>query len=120
PLEVLEDDSLLDHAARWETAQLQALGYPELVDFTELGEDLTPKRAAVLGDDPRLAEVAEADDLIQRALKGWEIWACALLEGDDQDLRGFYDRRERTYAHYVERYYRGSWEEALRAWWATK
>lgn len=113
PLEVLEDDSLLDHAGRWETAQLMALR-PELVDISNLPEVLTPKTAGVLGEDPRCAKADEAQVLLDRALSVWVKW---VQNPDIRAIERFYVRRIKAVADYLEEYAALSWEQAIRAWW---
>lgn len=119
PLEVLGDDSLLDHAARWETAQLQAVR-PELVHLDRLPDELNPRRCAVLGDDPKLASPAEGQAILDRALDTWSEWVGELLGSPNTAfLKEFYERRKRDYAKYIRTYYTGSWEQALHDWWLT-
>lgn len=119
PLEVLGDDSLLDHAARWETAQLQAIR-PDLVHLDTLPEELNPRRCAVLGESPRSASVEAGSSVLERALHTWAEWVSELLSTPDTGfLREFYQRRKQDYARYVRTYYTGSWEQALHDWWLT-
>ena len=119
PLEVLGEDDLLDHAARWETAQLQAIR-PELVHLEKLPEDLKAKKCAVLGEDPRKASAEEGKQMLDAALKLWSDWLEELLQTKDTSfLRDFYARRKQAYARYVKTYYMKSWEQALRDWWLT-
>lgn len=116
PLEVLEDDSLLDHAGRWETAQLMALR-PDLIDLGSLPEVLSPKNDAVLGEDPRCAKVEEATVLWERALGVWARW---VQNPDIRAIERFYVRRIKAVAEYLEEYAALSWEQAIKAWWETK
>jgi creatinine amidohydrolase len=119
PLEVLGDDSLLDHAARWETAQLQSLR-PELVKLEALPAELHKKRHAVLGEHPSKASAEEGKQVMDGALAVWTEWISELLVSTDTSfLHDFYTRRKQAYAPYVRTYYMRSWEQALRDWWLT-
>lgn len=115
-LEPLEDDSLLDHAGRWETAQLLGVR-PGLVRLDLLPEDLSPKSCAVLGEDPRLANLDEARRFELVALDRWMAWIGKALAGETGSLLEFFERRKQRYAPYVEAYYRESWDQAIRDWW---
>jgi creatinine amidohydrolase len=115
-LEPLEDDSLLDHAGKWETAQLMNLR-PDLVRLDLLPEVLTPKSCAVLGEDPRHANPAQVKELEERALVVWENWIRAALRDETEELRAFYRRRKNHYAPYIAKFFRQSWDQAIRDWW---
>jgi creatinine amidohydrolase len=115
PLEVIEDDSLLDHAGRWETAQMLALR-PELVDLDRLDGQLTPKKSGVIGEDPRCAKAEEANALLARAL---DVWANWVQQPDIRAIERFYVRRIKAQADYLEEYAALSWEQAAKAWWST-
>ena len=116
PLEPLEDDTLLDHAAKWETAQL-LISHPDLVRLDLLPEVLTPKGSAVLGESPREADRKAALETEGRALSIWETWIKDSLAGNFEALTAFYARRKERYASYESRYFRDSWEQAIREWW---
>lgn len=119
PLSLLEEPDLLDHAARYETSQLLALR-PDLVHLEALDpDDLShPHRSAVLGHDPRQASAAEGERLFARGLETWNDWIKRMLESDEPGpLIDLYERRRRSYQSYVDRYYDGSWEAAIQAWW---
>lgn len=119
PLEVLGDDSLLDHAARWETAQLQSLR-PDLVKLDALPQEIQRKRHAVLGEHPSRAKPEEGREMTDKALSVWSDWIGELLVSKDtQFLQDFYSRRKLAYASYVRTYFMRSWEQALRDWWLT-
>jgi len=119
PLELLGDDDLLDHAARWETAQLQAI-QPELVHLEKLPEELKPRRCAVLGEDPRKANAKEGQEVLDKALKTWTEWLETIVATPDQSfLKEFYNNRRKSYSKYVRTYYMESWEQALHDWWLT-
>ncbi len=120
PLSLLEEPDLLDHAGRYETGQLLAVR-PELVDLEALGEGALPslRDNPVLGSDPRLASAEEGADLLERGLQAWAGWV-ERLRGPEPGLaalRGLYERRRATYQGYVRNYFRGSWDEAIQAWW---
>jgi creatinine amidohydrolase len=119
PLEVLGDDDLLDHAARWETAQLQAIR-PDLVHLDKLPQELKARRCAVLGDDPRKANAQEGQQVMDKALAVWSEWVDELLTSKDSSfLIDFYERRKQAYSPYVRTYFMKSWEQALHDWWLT-
>lgn len=120
PLERLGDDRLLDHAGRWETAQLIATR-PELVRLEEVPDIPKPAECAVLGEDPRAATLADGEAVLERGLIAWQDEVARLLEtGDLRPLVAWYGRRMQGYEAYVERYFRGSWEEAMQRWWSEK
>lgn len=115
PLEPLADDSMLDHAGRWETSQLLALR-PELVRLEGLSES-PDHRHGVLGSSPRLGSAEEGREVLEQALVAWEAW---LKEATPATLDSHYERARERYRDYEDRYFRGSWEDAIRAWWAQK
>lgn len=119
PLEPLGDDALLDHAARWETAQLLALR-PDLVDLSRLPDDLRPKSCAVLGEDPRLASAEEARQKTREALTVWQGWVSQVLGGKTEAVLAFYERRLQSYQSYIARNFRTSWDQAIEDWWRTQ
>jgi creatinine amidohydrolase len=120
PLEPLGDDSLLDHAGRWETSQLLALR-PELVELEELPESLDARRVAVLGEDPRAGSSEEGLAILEKALSVWTEWVEELARTEDTSfLREFYKRRNQDYAPYVRTYFVDSWEQAICDWWMTR
>lgn len=106
PLEPIGDDALLDHAGRIETSVLMAIepNAVRLDDFDGTG---------FLGEDPRGATAEEGETLIQRGLDAWEAW----MDADRSTLGRWYGSRFDTYQPYIDTYYRGSWEEAIQAWW---
>ena len=108
PLEPLGDDALLDHAGRVETAMTLAIR-PDLVRLDAYDE------TGMLGEDPRAATAEEGLALFDRGIESWAAW----LESDRTTLGRWYGGRFDAYESYVERYYRGSWEEAIRIWWAA-
>jgi creatinine amidohydrolase len=114
----LVDEEMLDHAAHWETALLMAIR-PRLVDLEALGPGpLRPATTAVLGDDPRRATPTQGEAAITLATDRIAGSVAALLaHGGPDVLRELYARRRAAYQRYVERYFRGSWEEAILAWW---
>jgi creatinine amidohydrolase len=118
PPMALVDEEMLDHAAHWETALLMAIR-PRLVDLEALGSaPLHPATTAVLGDDPRRATPTQGEAAITLATDRIAGSVAALLtHGGPDVLRELYARRRAAYQRYVERYFRGSWEEAILAWW---
>jgi creatinine amidohydrolase len=121
PPMALVDEEMLDHAAHWETALLLALR-PRLVDLDALGDGPPhPATNAVLGADPRLATASQGESALMLATERIAVGVEALLShGGAAILRELYARRRATYQQYVDRYFRGSWEEALLAWWADR
>ncbi len=122
PLALLGQPEYLDHAGRWETAQLQAL-WPDLVHLERLAPEapVRPADDAVLGEDPRLATAAEGRELLTRAEDAWSEWIERLLCGEGREaLKELYAQRRAEYAPYVERYYAGSWEGAADKWWQER
>ncbi len=119
PLEVLGDDSLLDHAARWETAQLQSLR-PELVRLEALPSETSRKGHGVLGEHPSKARPEEGRQIMDRAHTVWSEWISELVVSSNTSfLHDFYMRRKQAYAPYVRTYFMRSWEQALGDWWLT-
>ena len=117
----LVDEEMLDHAAHWETAQLMALR-PRLVNLDALHDSpLHPATSAVLGDDPRRATPSQGEAALALATERIVVSVGALLaHGRPDVLRELYARRRATYQGYVERYFRGSWEEAIQTWWSER
>lgn len=120
PLEPLRQDEYLDHAGRWETAQLMSVR-PDLVHLDKFPGMLGPKQVAVLGEDPRLASGAEGEALLTRGLGVWAEWINRLLpERDQRLLVQLYEQRTADYESYMRDFYAGSWEDAIDKWWASK
>lgn len=115
PLEPLLDDRLLDHAGRVEAAQLLSLR-PDLVWLDRLPATISAKKDAVLGDDPRSATAEEGATLLDQAETAWATW----LDADSESLRAHYKSRFDALEPYVEKFFKGSWEDAIQAWWAQK
>lgn len=118
PLSVLGEDDLLDHAGRWEAAQLLAV-QPDLVHLEKLeGADLQPARHSVLGGDPRPATAEEGREIWARALNAWRD----LLQSFDADSA--VDRAEAEIASqqdYLNTWKSGrSYDEAIRRWWSDR
>lgn len=114
----LVDEDMLDHAAHWETAQMLVLR-PRLVDLAALdGLKLRPAATAVLGQDPRGATASQGESALALATERLTIVVHALLRNNShRSLRELYSRRRARYQSYVDGYFRGSWEEAIVAWW---
>lgn len=122
PLSVLGDPHLLDHAGRWETSQLLTVR-PDLVHLERLPKGALPgvHEVPVLGEDPRLASAEQGEAVFAQALESWGGWVKRLLEDPDPaPLLDHYAERRGWYDEYVRRYYRGSWEEAIEAWWRER
>ena len=120
----LVDEEMLDHAAHWETALLLALR-PRLVDLDALGAAaggaLLPAHTAVLGDDPRRATAGQGESALKLATERIAVGVQALLShGSPAILRELYNRRRAVYQQYVDRYFHGSWEDAILEWWADR
>jgi len=115
PLEPLGDGDLLDHAGYWEAAQYLAL-FPGMARLERYDPSKTSKETALLGKDPREATAEVGAEILQKALLAWESW----LNCDAKALRDHYAASEAAMSGYVERFYSGSWEEAIQKWWATK
>ena len=109
PLEPIGDDALLDHAGRVETAMMLAVR-PDLVRLDAYDG------TGALGETPKAATAEEGEALFQRGLDAWEAWLVA----DRNTLGRWYGARFDAYEEYVEKYYKGSWEDAIRAWWAER
>jgi creatinine amidohydrolase len=118
----LVDEEMLDHAALWETSLMLALR-PRLVDLDALGDaPLTSADSAVLGRDPRGTATASLGEktlelAVERISKAVEE---LLTNRDPAPLHAFYERRRALYRSYVEKYYRGSFEEAIQTWWQER
>jgi creatinine amidohydrolase len=82
---------------------------------------LRPDTSAVLGDDPRRATPGQGESALTLATERLTVGVEALLHHGGPDvLRELYARRRALYQQYVDRYFRGSWEEAIMAWWDEK
>ncbi|MBX0326999.1 creatininase family protein [Oscillochloris sp. ZM17-4] len=114
----LVDETMLDHAALWETSLAMALR-PDLVRLDALGrEPLRIETSAVIGRDPR--DTASASIGVSALNLAAERLAAAVIELRETDnmapLRALYAQRRARYESFVERF--GSdGERATRAWW---
>lgn len=115
PLEPLGDGDLLDHAGYWEAAQYLAL-FPDSARLESYDPSKTSRETALLGKDPREATAEVGADTLAKGLAAWEAW----MGCDEASLRAHYADSEAAMSGYVERFYTGSWEEAIQKWWATK
>lgn len=117
----LVDERMLDHAAHWQTALMLALR-PRLVDLSVLGPmPLDPATTAVLGDDPRRATAGQGESALRLATERLAVGVQSLVQhGGPSVLRELYARRRARYQEYVDRYFQGSWEEAVEVWWAER
>ncbi|HEY0607447.1 MAG TPA: creatininase family protein [Herpetosiphonaceae bacterium] len=125
PLALLGEE-YLDHAGRWETAQLLAT-HPSLVDLRALVRALEQYPAGhvsdlgILGELPMSATAGSGEVVIEQALDAIARWAALLLQSNDpQPLREFYARRRAQYQPFMDRYFNGSHEEAAAAWWSDR
>ena len=116
PLELLRNDSFLDHAARFETSQLLAIR-PELVRIELICDSESPIESAILGEPPKFGSGDEGVQLLKAGLEAWQKWISSASRAD---LRNHYNDVFDRYSTYVERYYKGSWEEAILSWWKEK
>jgi creatinine amidohydrolase len=123
PPMALVNEEYLDHAGRWETAQMLAT-HPEMVDLRQLTRALAEYPAGhvvdlgILGDLPMSATAGSGEVVIEQAITAISQWVHLLLETNDpQPLREFYARRRALYQSFVERYFNGSHEDAAAAWW---
>lgn len=117
PPMALVDEEMLDHAAHWETALMQALR-PKLVDVDQLPLELVPATSAVLGQDPRGATASQGEAALTLATDRISTSVRALLShGNSAMLFELYSRRRAGYQRYVNKYFRGSWEDAINQWW---
>lgn len=114
----LVDEDMLDHAAHWETAQMLALR-PRLVDLAALHVGKPqPATTAVLGGDPRGATSTQGESVLALAAdRLTNVVQTLLQQRNAASLREFYSRRRTRYQNYVDTYFRGSWEDAIAAWW---
>ncbi len=119
PPMVLIDESMLDHAALWETSLMLAL-YPDMVHMHALGNGpITPASSSVMGIDPRGTATASmgrqavkmAVELITKAVQH------LLADGKPASLYLLYERHRASHRTYIERYGHGSLEQANKAWW---
>jgi creatinine amidohydrolase len=115
PLEPLGKGDLLDHAGYWEAAQYLAL-FAEKARLDAYDASKSTKHTALLGNDPREATAEVGANIIEQALAAWEAW----IRQDDESLRTHYADSEAAMSGYVERFYSGSWEDAIQKWWETK
>jgi len=122
PLALLGEE-YLDHAGHWETAQLLALA-PQFVDLDRFRRELAADpqapvaRFGVLGPLPTNATAADGEQVIMQAVDQIARWAQHLLASDDkQPLHDLYARRRAEYQTFIDRYFRGSYEDAAAAWW---
>lgn len=118
PLAIV-DETMVDHAALWETSVMLAL-YPDLVNLEALGpHPLTPANSAVLGRDPRgtasaslgKQALAMAVEQISRAIRR------LLTERSATPLYTLYAHRRNCLRAYTERYGEEHPDDATRAWW---
>lgn len=121
PPMALVDEQMLDHAAHWETALMLALR-PRLAALEVLdGQAITVGGMGVLGADPRSATAPQGEAALRLATERIALSVDALQGLDGADiLRELYARRRTFSQAYVDRYFRGSWEDAIEAWWGEQ
>jgi creatinine amidohydrolase len=122
PLALLGEE-YLDHAGRWETAQMLAID-PQLVDLDRFRRELAAdpqapvERFGVLGPSPTNATTADGEQAIEQAVEQIAAWVeCLLADDDHQSLRELYAQRRAAYHTFLDQYFRGSHEDAAAAWW---
>jgi creatinine amidohydrolase len=121
PLALLGAD-YLDHAGRWETAQLLATR-PDLVDLRRLMQALEQFPAGhvadlgILGELPLGSTATSGEIVIEQAVDALAAWVARLRAADPQPLRELYAQRRADYQSFVDRYLHGSYEDAAAAWW---
>ena len=95
---------------------------PRLVDLAALAPaPLQPSSSAVLGADPRRATAGQGESALRLATERVAVGVRSLMQhGSAGVLRELYARRRAGYQQYVDRYFRGSWEEAIATWWGEK
>jgi hypothetical protein len=72
---------------------------------------------AVIGESPTLASAEEGRELLEAGLTTWKTWVeSGSAEQLEAHYKGVFDR----YEAYMDAYFRGSWEDAMRLWWAEK
>ena len=117
PLELLADQNLLDHAAQYETAQLQSIR-PDLVHLEFLSPHANgAHESGVLGQSPANGCAEEGEALLNAGLDAWIEW---VEFSDFNSLNAHYRNVFDQNSEYVNTYYRGSWEDAIKAWWTDK
>lgn len=126
PPMALVNDEYLDHAGRWETAQLLAI-HPELVDLRALMHALEIHPTGhvadlgILGELPVAATAASGEVVIEQAVSAIDHWVRHVLAVDDpQLLYAYYTQRRAVHQDFVETYFQGSYEEAAAAWWQDR
>lgn len=120
----LVDDAMLDHAGHWETSALLA-AHPELVDMRRLQQALQSHATGrvadlgILGEIPIATATAAAGEIAigQAVDKIAALVTHVLDSGDVEPLRAYYTHRRAAYQPFVDRYFRGSWEDAAARWW---
>jgi creatinine amidohydrolase len=125
PMALVSGD-YLDHAGRWETAQLLAT-HPKLVDQRSLQQALATHPAGhvadlgILGELPTAATAGSGEVAIEQAVDAIKSWVRRLLTtSDTHALHEFYGQRRNEYAAFVAQYFNGSYEDAAAAWWSDR
>ncbi len=114
----LVDESMIDHAALWETSLALALR-PDLVVLDALGHaPLRPKSSAVIGHDPRdTASASIGASALDLATERLTTAVSELLASNDPaPLYALYTQRRARCQPFVERF-GPDLEQATQAWW---
>ncbi len=122
PPMALIDETMLDHAALWQTSLMLALR-PDLVHMPKFDGPApippSPEKDAIIGQDPRgTASASMGRQAIKLAVQLITRSVEQLLKEDSpQSLYALYEKRRMHLQPFVERYDKGSLEEANLAWW---
>lgn len=120
PPMVLIDESMLDHAALWETSLMLAL-HPDMVNVDALGQgSITPASSSIMGIDPRgTASASMGRQAVKMAVELITKAIQQLLSDSkpSASLHALYERHRASHRTYLERYGRSSLEQANKAWW---
>jgi creatinine amidohydrolase len=114
----LVDESMLDHAALWETSLAMALR-PDLVRLDALGrEPLRLKTSAVIGRDPRDTSSASiGTSALNLVTERLATAVSELLDSSDPaPLHALYTQRRARYQAFIERF-GPDMDHATSAWW---
>jgi creatinine amidohydrolase len=114
----LVDESMLDHAALWETSLALALR-PDLVRIDALGrEPLRLSTSAVIGRDPRdTASASIGTSALNLAAERLSTAVAELLDSNDPaPLHALYTQRRARYQAFIERF-GPNMDLATQAWW---
>ena len=89
--------------------------------MTSLSQERVRELLATIIDPHTGQDLVASGALKGVGVDGDKIAVDALLRHGGPDvLRELYARRRAAYQQYVDRYFRGSWEEAITDWWGEK